>query len=172
VTGNSRDGPPEPFEATEQHPGDYWMPSNLTQNEPRYEEYWRDHFEDRTQSHLGASTSTPFFQDSVLRHHDSSNLANPTRSHWWARSGPHSAQPQTSFLEPPDFNRQTSNDYDDNLSERSSNEQRLDWRDDKKLSRTTYMDDLEAGEFNLHFDDIYSRPPETPRINQEPTSIG
>jgi hypothetical protein len=34
------------------------------------------------------------------------------------------------------------------------------------------MDDLEAGEFNLHFDDIYSRPPETPRINQEPTSIG
>nr|POF09139.1 autophagy-related protein 9 [Quercus suber] len=167
-----RDGPPEPFEATEQHPGDYWMPSNLTPNEPRYAEYWGDQFEDRTQSHLRASTSSPFFRDSVLRHHDSSNLVNPTRSHWWDRSGPHGAQPQTSFLEPPDFNQHTPANYYDNLSERSSNDhENLHWRDDNKLSRTTYMDDLEAGEFNLHFDDIYSRPPETPRINPD-TSIG
>lgn len=172
MTGNSRDGPPEPFEATEQHPGDYWMPSNLTPNEPRYAEYWGDQFEDRTQSHLRASTSSPFFRDSVLRHHDSSNLVNPTRSHWWDRSGPHGAQPQTSFLEPPDFNQHTPANYYDNLSERSSNDhENLHWRDDNKLSRTTYMDDLEAGEFNLHFDDIYSRPPETPRINPD-TSIG
>ncbi|XP_062148261.1 autophagy-related protein 9 [Alnus glutinosa] len=174
VTGYSRDGAPEPFEATEQHPGDDWTPSNLTQNEPKYEEYWGHHYEDRTQSHLGASTSTRFFRDSVIRHHDSSNLRNPTRSHWWARSGPDAAQLQTSFLEPPDFIHESSDNYHDNFSDRISEEreQHLDWRNDHQLSRTTYMDDLEAGELNLHFDDIYSRPPETPRINPEATSFG
>jgi autophagy-related protein 9 len=179
MTGYSRDSAPQPSEpqpseATKQHPGDYWTPFNLTQNEPKYEEYWGDHYGDRTQSHLGASTSTRFFQDSVLRHHDSSNLPNPTRSHWWARSGPDGAQLQTSFLEPPDFNNQSSDNYNDNFSDRISEEQeqQLDWRNDRQLSRTTYMDDLEAGELNLHFDDIYSRPPETPRINPEATSFG
>ncbi|GLT61151.1 hypothetical protein SLA2020_338760 [Shorea laevis] len=173
-TGYSQDSALEPLEATEQHPGDYWTPSNLTQNEPKYEDYWGDHYRDRTQSHLGASTSTPFFRDSVLRHHDSGNLPNPTRSHWWARSGPDGAQLQTSFLEPPDFNNHSTDNYQDNFSDRISEEQEqhLDWRNDRQLSRTTYMDDLEAGEFNLHFDDIYSRPPETPRINPEATSFG
>lgn len=173
-TGYSQDRALEPLEATEQHPGDYWTPSNLTQNEPKYEDYWGDHYRDRTQSHLGASTSTPFFRDSVLRHHDSGNLPNPTRSHWWARSGPDGGQLQTSFLEPPDFNNHSTDNYQDNFSDRISEEQEqhLDWRNDRQLSRTTYMDDLEAGEFNLHFDDIYSRPPETPRINPEATSFG
>lgn len=174
VAGHSGDTPRD-FEATdEQHPGDYWMPSNLTKNEPRYEEYWGDHYEDRAQSHLGASTSTPFFRDSVLQHHASSNLAHPTtRSQWWARSGPYGGQPQTSFLEPPAFTHHSSENYYDNLSDRSleEQEQHLDWRNNRKLAQTTLMDDLEVGELNLHFDDIYSRPPETPRINQVPTSF-
>ncbi|XP_042977844.1 autophagy-related protein 9-like [Carya illinoinensis] len=173
----SRDSVQEPFEVTEQHPGDYWMPSNLTRNnEPRYEEYQGDHYEDRTQSHMGASTSAPFFRDSVLRHHASINLANPTstRSQWWTRSGPDDVQPQTSFLEPPAFNNRISGNHYDNFSDRSSEEQEqhLDWRNNRKLSQTTCMEDLEMGDFNLHFDDIYSGPPETPRINQGPTNFG
>ncbi|XP_041007404.1 autophagy-related protein 9 isoform X2 [Juglans microcarpa x Juglans regia] len=175
--GQSRDSLQEPLEVTEQHPGDCWMPSNLTQNnEPRYEEYWGDHYEDRTQSHMGASTSAPFFRDSVLRHHASSNLANPTstRSQWWTRSGPDDALPQTSFLEPPAFNHRISGNHDENFSDRSSEEQEqhLDWRNNRKLSQTTCMEDLEVGEFNLHFDDIYSGPPETPRINKGPKNLG
>ncbi|KAG7989546.1 hypothetical protein I3843_03G245500 [Carya illinoinensis] len=159
VAGHSRDSPRD-FEATdEQHPGDYWMPSNLTKNEPRYEEYWGDHYEDRAQSHLGASTSTPFFRDSILQHHASSNLAHPTttRSQWWARSGPYDGQPQTSFLEPPAFTHHSSENYYDNLSDRSleEQEQHLDWRNNRKLAQATYMDDIEVGELNLHFDDIY-----------------
>ncbi|XP_002532369.2 autophagy-related protein 9 [Ricinus communis] len=170
-TNNTRDTPTIPLDVTEQHPDDYWMPPNFTQNEARYDdEYWRNCYEDRTESHLGASTSTPFFRESVLHQHDSSNFAHSARSHWWARSGPPGSQPQASFLEPPDFNRFASHNYRDNLSERSSEEQEqpLDWGS-RRLSRTTYMDDdLEAGgNLNLHFDDVYSRPPETPTEYQE-----
>jgi autophagy-related protein 9 len=41
-TDNTRDATAVPFEAAEQqHSRDYWMPSNLTQNEARYdEELW------------------------------------------------------------------------------------------------------------------------------------
>lgn len=163
----TREAATVPLEATEQHTRDYWMPASVTQNQPRYDdEFWEHNYQGRSESHLGASTSTPFFRESVLQHHDSSNFAHPTRSHWWDRSSPHGVQPQASFLEPPDFNRYTHNYYD-NLSERSleEEEQHLDWRSSRRLSRTTYMDDdLEAGgNLSLHFDDIYSRPPETPR---------
>ncbi|KAK9282421.1 hypothetical protein L1049_005338 [Liquidambar formosana] len=172
ATGNSRDVPTVPFEVSEEHPDDMWMPSNLTKNETRYEEYWGHHVEDRLQSHLGASTSAPLFRESVLQHHDPADLAHPTRSHWWARSSPHDIEAQTSFLEPPDFNRHTSNNHYDNLSERSIEEQEhhLDWRDSRKLSRTTYMDGFEEeGELNLHFDDIYNRPLEISSMKTEPT---
>ncbi|KAG5246319.1 autophagy family protein [Salix suchowensis] len=104
-TSNTGDATAVPFEAAEQqHSRDYWTPSNLEQNEARYDEEFRGHsHQHRSESHLGASTSAPFFEESLLQHHDSSNLAHPTRSHWWARSGPFDAQPQASFLEPPDF---------------------------------------------------------------------
>ncbi|KAH1108256.1 hypothetical protein J1N35_012024 [Gossypium stocksii] len=151
---------------------DYWMPTNMTHDEARDEEYWQPHHYDgrsRLQSHLDASTSSSFFHESVLQHHDTNELPHQARSHWWARSGPHGIQPQTSFLEPPDFNRYSSAKWYDKMSERSVGEQdqSLDWRDSQRLSRTTYMeDDLETGgDINLHFDDIYSRPPEAPTVN-------
>lgn len=172
VTNYSREIPEEDsFEVTgRQEPEDYWMPSNLAQNDARYKDYWDNLHEYRSESNMGASTSAPFFRESVLQHHDSGNSVHPTRSHWWARSDPIGAQPQpqASFLEPPDFNRHASDNYYENLSDRSLEEQELhlDWRNSRKLSQTTYYEDLEAGEFNLHFDDVYSRPPETSiRIN-------
>lgn len=175
TTGHTQrvDIPTGPFEEADKQRGDYWMPSNLTQNEARYEEYWGHHYGDRSESHLEASTSAPFFRESVLQHHDTSNLVHPSRSHWWARSGPHATtQPQSSFLEPPDFNQYTAHiNFYDNSSERSLEEQEqfLDSRNSHKLSRTAYMDDLEAGgDVNLHFDDVYSKPPETPIVNPEP----
>ncbi|KAI4318008.1 hypothetical protein L6164_025821 [Bauhinia variegata] len=71
----------------------------------------------------------------------------------------------TSFLEPQDLNRDSPDNYYDRFSHRSSedDEEQLDWRDNHRLSRTacTYNEDLEAGEVHLHFDDIYSPPPET-----------
>ncbi|CAK7346425.1 unnamed protein product [Dovyalis caffra] len=175
-TNNTRDATAVSFEAAEQqHSLDYWTPSSLTQKEARYdEEFWGHNYQDRSVSHLGASTSAPFFQESVLEHHDSSNLAHPTRSHWWARSGPRGAQPQASFLEPPDFNGYASGSYCDNLSERSfeEQEQHLDWRSSNRLSRTTYLDDdIEGGSLSLHFDDVYSRPPDTPPAFREPPSF-
>ncbi|KAJ6931804.1 LOW QUALITY PROTEIN: hypothetical protein NC652_015093 [Populus alba x Populus x berolinensis] len=195
-TNNTKDATAVPFEAAEQqHSRDYWTPSNLEQNEARYdEEFWGHNYQDRLESHLGASTSAPFFQESVLQHQDSSNLAHPTRSHWWARSGP-SAQAsfleppdfhqasfleppdfhQASFLEPPDFNRYASENHHDNLSEKSleDHEQHLDWRSTNRLSRTTYLDDdIEAGRsVSLLFDDIYSRPPDTPPAFREPLAF-
>ncbi|EOX94481.1 Autophagy 9 [Theobroma cacao] len=174
VTSYRRDTAMRPFEPTERQHGDFWVPSNMTHNEARDEEYWPHHYDDRTRSHLEASTSPHFFHDSVLQHHDTNDLAHHTRSHWWARSGSHGAQPQASFLEPPDFNHYSTDRHYDNFSERSVEEQEqfLDWRDSRRLSRTTYQDDLEAGgDVNLHFDDIYSRPPETPTVNLRPLSF-
>ncbi|GAV90181.1 APG9 domain-containing protein [Cephalotus follicularis] len=188
--------PPVQCEGTEQHQGDYWT-TNVTQDEARYERHWRYHDEERSQSHLDASTSAPPFRESVFKHHDAGNLADPTRSHWWARNGSHggqsqttsfleppdfngqpqtsflehhvfTGQPQTSFLEPPDFNRNISNTYHDDFSERSFEDQEQDLdRSSHRLSRTTYIDDdLKAsGDINLHFDDVYSKPPETPIMN-------
>lgn len=187
TTSYTGDIPEEPIEVTEQHSAD-WMPPSFTDNQVRFEELWGHHYEDRTQSNLGASTSAPFHRGSVLQHHDGGNSAHPTGSHWWARTGQHHGtqpqssfleppefgqhitQPQSSFIEPPDFIRQPSDNYYGNFSDRSleeqEQEQHFDWKNYHKLSRTTYVDDLdlEAGDFNLHFDDVYSRPPETPKI--------
>ncbi|PPS00198.1 hypothetical protein GOBAR_AA20462 [Gossypium barbadense] len=161
-----------PSEPGELQHEDYWMPTNMTHDEARDEDYWQPYHYDgrsRLQSHLDASTSSSFFHESVLQHHDTNELPHQARSHWWARSGPHGIQPQTSFLEPPDFNRYSSAQRYDNMSERSVEEQdqSLDWRDSQRLSRTTHMeDDLETGgDINLHFDDVYSRPPEALTVN-------
>lgn len=133
-----------------------WMSSHLSQNEATYDENWGRHFEHRAHSQLEASTSAPLFQESVLQHHDFNNAQDPTTSHWWARSRPQVANLRTSFLEPPNFNRQTSHYYD-NLSDRSLEEQEnLDWRNSSRLSRSFLMDD-NGGDFNLPFDDIYRR---------------
>ncbi|KAA8550764.1 hypothetical protein F0562_002448 [Nyssa sinensis] len=163
ATDNSRDVPSGPFDDAEEGARDFWMPSHWTRNEAAYVENRRHLFEDRSQSHLEASTSAPLFQESVLQHQESSNMAHPTSSHWWARSHLHGVEPQTSFLEPPNFNCNTLNYYDDNFLDRSleEEEQHLDWRSSNRLSQTHFMDYLEMGELNLPFDDIYSRPSES-----------
>ncbi|GLU03645.1 hypothetical protein SLE2022_208340 [Rubroshorea leprosula] len=179
ATDHTRDTTTTPLEETEQQPRDYWAPAptTLMPKEARSKEHWGNHYADRSQSHLEASTSAPFFHESVLWHHDASDPAHPTKSHWWARrTSPHGAsQPQASFLEPPDFNFSPHNYYDDNFSEGSMEEpeQFYDWRDSRLLSRTTYIDaDLEAGgDVNLHFGDIYTRRPETPTVNLKPPSF-
>lgn len=165
ATDNSRDLPP-----VLESPEDIWTPSNLAQNRVSFDdELWEHHvdIDDRLHSHLGASTSTPLFQGSVLQHHGSSIPVSTTRSHWWDRGGGPRAEVQTSFLEPPDFNRPTSNNYFDTFSERSleeqdeEQEQQLDWRNHRKLSGSTYMNEFDIpGELNLHFDDIYTMKPE------------
>lgn len=154
---------PSGVTVTDHHSRENWMPSNLTQNEPGYGEYSNEYFEGQVASHLEASTSAPIFRES----RNSNELPHTTRSHWWARSSPRGGKAQASFFEPPDFNHQTAYDYHDKFSDRGSEDQDQDrfWRDNHRLSTTTYTDDLEAGEFNLHFDDIYSRPPETHTVN-------
>ncbi|KAE8681780.1 nephrocystin-3-like [Hibiscus syriacus] len=175
VPSYGRDTATRPLEPVQEQHDHYWVPINTTHNEARDEEYRPHLFDDGLRSHLEASTSAPFFLESVLQHNDTNEtMQQHTRSCWWLRTDPHGAEPQTSFLEPPDFNHYPSNHPYDNFSERSVEEhdQFLDWRDSRRLSRTTYLDDLEAGEdVNLHFDDIYSRPPETPTVNLRPPSI-
>ncbi|KAF5738921.1 hypothetical protein HS088_TW12G00117 [Tripterygium wilfordii] len=172
-TNYSRDPLREQTEVPGEHPGDYWTPPNMTQGHRNYEDYWGHHNGDRSESHMGASTSGPLFRESILQHHDSGNVGQPTKSHWWARSGPVGGHPRASFLEPPDFNRYTSDKHSDKLSDRSLEEhdQILDWGSSYRLSRTC-MDglDLEAGgDISLPFDDVYSRPPETPTIYRDPS---
>lgn len=180
TSGHTRDRTTIPFEATEQkQPGDYWTtPTNFMANEAISEERWDNQFANRSQSHLEASTSAPFFRESVLQHHDVSTPSHAAKSHWWARSSPHGAQPQASFLEPPDFNRFSSGNHFDNLSERSAEEQEQynDWTGSRLLYRTTVLvdDDLEAGrgdDVGLHFADMFSSRPETPSVNSHPPSF-
>ncbi|RVX19206.1 Autophagy-related protein 9 [Vitis vinifera] len=79
--GNSNDIPRVPYEVAEEHPKDFWMPSNFNQREVRYDgEFWHHQFDDRSQSHLEASTSGPFFRESVLQHHDSGHVSTLPRA--------------------------------------------------------------------------------------------
>lgn len=172
VANDSGKIPEEPSEHIEQNSREYWMPPSFTRGEGRYEDYWKeDHHEDRSQTHLGASTSAPILRESIFQH-QGFNSVNPTiNGRWWARNVESRAQSQTSFMEPPDFNRYTSmkNHYD-NVSERSSEEQQhMEWSEFGKLSRVTDLEDIETGELDLHFGDVYSGTPETPR--PEPTDF-
>lgn len=145
----------------------FWMSSPMIDNEATHDENWGQLFDsERLQSHLEASTATPLFHGSVLHHDDSINAAHyRTRSHWWARSNAQGNNAQASFLEPPLFNRNTDNYYD-NVSDRSIIEEEQDHfeltRSQNTLSRTFYLDDLDGGQFNLPFDDIYSRHSTSP----------
>ncbi|CAM8888545.1 unnamed protein product [Rhodiola kirilowii] len=86
---------------------DVWNPTGLTNQGHDDGNFWEHQFEDRLQSHMGASTSTPFFQESVLQLNDSDNKLSgkDMRSQWWARTNlnPHRDQTQASFLEPPEY---------------------------------------------------------------------
>lgn len=173
IANYSGDTPEEPSELIDQNSRVYWMPPNFTQREGRYDEdYWKDDdFEDRSQTNLGASTSAPILRESIFQPRDF-NSGNPgIKTRWWDRNTVSREQPQTSFMDPPDFNRFTTvkNHYD-NISERSSEEeqQHMEWSHFGKLSRATYLEeDIETGEVDLHFGDVYSRTPETPK--HEPT---
>ncbi|QCD97731.1 Autophagy-related protein 9 [Vigna unguiculata] len=162
---NQREDPSEAFGIIEHDSREHWIPSNMTQNESGYEEYSNENRRGWAQSHLVTSTSVPIFRESSIQDQSYNELTPSSRSHWWARShAQQGGQNQTSFFEPPDFNEERYNYYDkfsDRGSEEEDREQRLYSRDSHRLSRT-YTDDLGAGEINLHFDDIYSRPPETP----------
>ncbi|XP_076905256.1 autophagy-related protein 9-like [Bidens hawaiensis] len=147
---------------------DMWDPPDLSRDRPRYDENWGSFFDNRVESNLEASTSAPLSRGSVLQHHDSGQTG---RSHWWDRGGgPRGVGPgpgpQTSFVEPPNFNRDDYNDYyHDNLSDRSFEEhgQPFDWGPSKsnELSKTFYMDEI-GGKFDLPFDDIYEEQSESP----------
>ncbi|CAJ1968974.1 unnamed protein product [Sphenostylis stenocarpa] len=73
-------------------------PSILVQNEQEYEEYIHKFWNERAASHLGASTSAPFFRECLIKDPYSSDVPLTTRSRWWARSQPGSGHGQTSFF--------------------------------------------------------------------------
>lgn len=160
---NSREMLSRSYDQDEENPPALWMPSHLAINTPKYDDgKWDDNlFEDRAQSHLEASTSVPLYQESVLQqHHESNGTQHPGRSHWWARTRPQGPGQETSFLEPPNFFHEASHDDGDNYSDkRSGEEYQLDLRNSRGLSRTFYMDDLNGGNFNLPFVDIYEEDP-------------
>lgn len=171
----SRDAPTDhQIDESEHHSRD-WMPSNLAHDEPVYDEYMNEYCDDRAASHVGASTSAPIFKESLIQDRNSDDLRHPTRSHWWARSHSQGGRGQTSFFEPPNFNDQRADNHYDKFSDIGSEdqeqEQHLYWRDHHKLSSTVHTDDLEAGEFNLHFDDIYNRHPENLTENSNTASF-
>lgn len=185
--GNSTDVPAVTVVIDNHQPKDFLMPPSF-HNEVNQGEPWPNIFEfqNRSTSHLGASTSSAFFpEQSVLRHHDSSSMMPPTRSHWWARGGPGGLDAQqtsfleppefrrprdvtqASFLEPPNFHHQNANNHYETYSEKSvdEEEQQLDWENYHTLSRTTHSNEFAvSGEFKLHFDDIF-QPSEPPTMN-------
>ncbi|PIN23106.1 Integral membrane protein [Handroanthus impetiginosus] len=165
---NLRDTASRHYDNDEENPEDLWIPPNLTKNNDKWDDTM---FEDRVHSHLEASTSAPLFQESVLQqHHESSETGQTSRSHWWARMRPQIRSQQASFLEPPNFYRESSRDYD-NFSERSVEEHQLERRNSRGLSRTFYMDDIDGGDFNLPFDDIYRSPSESMNEDTDPANI-
>jgi len=186
---DSTDGPAVTVDIDDEQPKDFWMPPSF-HNEVKLGEPWPNifEFENRSSSHLGASTSSAFFpEQSVLRDHDPSRMMpTTTRSHWWARGGPGGSDAQqasfleppefrrprevtqASFLEPPDFNYRNASTYHDSHSERSVDEEerQLDWGNYHKSSRSTYSNEFAvSGEFKLHFDDIF-QPSEPPTSNR------
>lgn len=173
-THGSREMPPSPSGTVDECNNDLWMSPNLTQNEATKGQTWRPLFEDTASNQLEASTSAPLLRESLLQHQDFNSIAHPTTSQWWARSPPHGAGPgpgpETSFLEPPNFNRGRSH-YSDNLSDKSLEEQEhLEWSSGR-LSRTFIMMDDDGGDFNLPFDDIYTRHSQSSRHNLDPADI-
>lgn len=152
-----------------QQPGEYWMPPDATESEQKDEGYQGQDSGDRLQSQFGASTSTAFFHGNVFQLPELNNRFQPAASNWWARSGPGDGQPETSFLEPPNFFRYTSNIYNDNVSDRGSEDQEQSFHyRSNRLSWTTYMEESESGgDVNLYFDEIYSGPPEAPSASLE-----
>lgn len=181
-TANHPTEDPEIGVVAEQHlREDLWTPPDFGQDEARLVESWgrEESTMDRSQSHLEASTSAAplLFRESVFRQHESRDMGLPGRSHWWARSGPNLMQNQTSFIEPPEFGVQRTNMYenrsDRSLEEWEDGEEHLDWRLPQRPAFQPYLeDDIEAGDVSLHFDDVYSKPPETPRVDLEHTSSG
>ncbi|KAK9067555.1 hypothetical protein SSX86_011666 [Deinandra increscens subsp. villosa] len=144
-----------------------WDPPDLGRDRDPvpYDENWGSFFDDRIESNVEASTSVPLSRGSVLQHHDSGNMGQTGRSHWWARDGGPRGGPQTSFVEPPNFNRDDYDDYNDNFSDRSFEQhgQPFDWPASRlnELSKTFYMDDM-GGKFDLPFDDIYEGHSQSP----------
>lgn len=122
------------------------------------EQSWGDMLHGRVQSQLEASTSTPLLRELVMQDNDSNKMAHPSNSHWWARSPLHGYNPETSFLEPPNFDTERGQLYD-NYSDNTSTDEPVDWRDPNRLSRTFLMDDLGGEDFSLPFDDIYRSNP-------------
>ncbi|KAI3449757.1 hypothetical protein Pfo_006422 [Paulownia fortunei] len=168
---NLRDISSKHYDNDEESPKDLWIPSNLTKNNAKYDNWGDNLFEDHVQSRLEASTSAPLFQESVLQHHESNDTGHPARSHWWARPLPQGPGQQTSFLEPPDFYHEASRDCYDNFSDRSVEEQQLDRGNSRGLSRTFYMDDLDGGDFNLPFVDIYRSPSGSVTEDADPVNL-
>ncbi|GAA0151254.1 hypothetical protein LIER_10012 [Lithospermum erythrorhizon] len=104
---------------------------------------------------LGSSTSSHNLEQSMTQRHDS----------WWERHEEQSADPSTSFLQPPDFDRRNvSVDYHESYSDGSLEEpeDHLGWRNCDRLSKTFYMDDVGDRELNLAFDDIYHETTDNP----------
>lgn len=162
---------------------DLWTPPYFGQHEARFEESLGrgESTVGRLQSHLGASTSSApwLFRESLFKQHESCDMGPPSRSHWWARNSPDPIQNQTSFIEPPEFGIRGANDhYYENRSDRSTEEcedgeEHLGWRLPQRPSFLPSLeDDIEAGDVSLHFDDVYSKPPETPRVDLQNMSSG
>lgn len=138
---------------------DMWSLMNRPEAEFEVEDKsWDLSFSDRIQSHLEASTSSPFLRDDdALQQRDSLHHAV---NHWWARPFPQSSGPQASFLEPPNYGDPNISHHSDYLSERSMEEQGSDdrgdrnWKNIHTMSRTMYLDDSDKDEgFDLHFVD-------------------
>ncbi|KAL4558687.1 hypothetical protein LXL04_036888 [Taraxacum kok-saghyz] len=150
-----------------------WDPPDLGPDRVPYDENNWGSF----RNNMEASTSAPLMRGSVLQHHGSGSKfgQGAGKSQWWARGdGPRGV---TSFIEPPNFNRDDNHNYsynynedDENISERSFEEHEQqgfnNWRsEDRLLSRTFYLDDIEGGKFDLPFDDIYDRSSQSPPRN-------
>lgn len=151
---------------------DPWMPPHFVQSKDTVDDNWGHLFEDRAKSHLEATTSAPVLRESILHHDDSSSMAQSMRSQWWTRSRPQVADPQTSFLEPPNFNSNPRNYYD-NFSDRSQDEhehEHVYLKNSNRLANTFFMDDS-VGDFNLPFDDIYRRPSGNPTRKLDPSDL-
>lgn len=163
-TDAPREVPSRPLDVIDERTEDFSTSFPLRrQYEKAYDEDWGHLYESRRRGHLEASTSAPLFPASVLHNSSSHEEQQLTANRWWDKNKSATVNPETSFLEPPNFVHRRDHYYD-NISDKSEEEEEeetLDWRITNRMSKSFIMDDLNGADFDLPFD-IYRKQPGNP----------
>lgn len=150
-----------PSETQDAATGIFWPLNVSIRSKNVVEENW-NHPPETLQDNFEPSSSKHLTHDSIFHRSDSGGPEDQTESHWWDRSRPCTAGPETSFLEPPVFRYQNftggagiSSEISEEQEEEEDSHTNLR-KSHTFLTRTMYLDGCEEEAFSLPFNDIYT----------------